>query len=144
MIQQINEMLFINLILGIATILFLFVLAIFMVKWKASTQGLDTSLNKAIVLCFVWLIIDLVFWGLLYATVLILSTDLVLYVIISWILIIIRLITKLIVGGISASKIYKLTFKEGINFVLLIVIVLFLIWLAINFGIRPLLGYIYS
>ncbi|MBD3253443.1 MAG: hypothetical protein GF383_00040, partial [Candidatus Lokiarchaeota archaeon] len=105
------QMVIVSISLGIIYILVLFLIGIGLIIWRATSQSLDSSLLKAILLSFTWLIIDVLFWGLIYVISIFTVLEYLIYVVIFLTLLIMKAVIKILIGGIIASKIYDLNYR---------------------------------
>ena len=123
----------VNIIVLIIIVLIYFIVGIGLTIYRASRQDLDTSYRKAILLCFIWLIFDFGSYPITYVVLQNLVTSDAMFLILYWLLLVIRLLVKILVGALVASKLYDLSFMEAINFVTVILGILFAFSIILNY-----------
>jgi len=105
---------------AIITSFIMFIIGIYLTRWISGRKGFDTSLRKAVIINFLWLIINIslsIFFNFLFGDTLL--NDLLVVVI------------DIFIGSVLVMKLYKKEFKPSLNFVSNINSILFLLVIII-------------
>ncbi|MFX0188006.1 MAG: hypothetical protein ACFE8A_09735 [Candidatus Hodarchaeota archaeon] len=122
MLVKSPNIIILNIIIAIATSIILFLLSIFITRWRLITKDWGNINKSTKILNLFWFVVNII---------LLISFSFIIYGF--FLALIISTLINLLIGTYIASKIYSKEYKESITLVLGIIVYLFIIGLIIYF-----------